>query len=64
MIQAAVTVPYGNVQFGGLIRPGLNIVRTHSQIYISGKSLARLILPMLLMRGMMTRFMLTNIFGE
>ncbi len=28
------------------------------------ESLARLNLPMLLMRGMMTKFMLTNIFGE
>ena len=27
-------------------------------------SLSRLSLPMLLMRGMMTKFMLTNIFGE
>ncbi len=32
--------------------------------YILEKGLARLNLPMLLMRGMMTKFMLTNIFGE
>ena len=32
--------------------------------YILEKSLARLNLPMLLMRGMMTKFMLTNIFGK
>ena len=37
---------------------------TNSQIYILEKSLARLNLPMLLMRGMMTTFKLTNIFGE
>ena len=36
----------------------------HSQIYILEKSLARLNLPMLLMRGMMATFKLTNIFGE
>ena len=57
-IQAAVTVSHGNVQFGGLVRPWLIIV-THSQIYILGKRLA-----MLLMRGMMTTFKLTNNFGE
>ena len=62
-IQAAVTVPDGNIQFGGLVRPWFIIV-THSQIYILGKSLARLNLPMLLMRGMMTTFKLTNILGE
>ena len=37
---------------------------TNSQIYILEKSLARLNLPMLLLRGMMTKFKLTNIFGE
>ena len=62
-IQGAVTAPHGNVQFGRLVRPCFIIV-THSQIYILGKSLARLNLPMLLMRGMMTTFKLTNIFGE
>ena len=63
-IQAAVTVPHGNVQFGGVVSPGLIIVSTHSQIYILDKSLTRLNLPMLLMRGMMTKFMLTDIFCE
>ena len=53
-IQAAVTVPHGNIQFGGLVRPGR--LTTHSQINILRKSLARLNLPMLLMRGMMTTF--------
>ena len=35
-----------------------------TQIYILEKSLARLNLPMLLMRGMMTKFRHINIFGE
>ena len=61
---AAVRGSHGNVQFGGLVRPGLILFSEHSQIYILEKSLARLNLPMLLMRGMMTKFMLTNIFGE
>ena len=47
----------------GRVRPGLIIVSTHSQIYLE-KSLATLNLPMLLIQGMMTKFMLTNIFGE
>ena len=42
----------------------LIIFSTQSQIYILEKSFTRLNLPMLLMRGMMTKFMLTNIFGE
>ena len=33
-------------------------------LYIFWQSLARLNLPMLLMRGMMTKFMLKSIFGE
>ncbi len=48
-----------NIQFGGLI-----IFSTHSQIYILAKSFTRMNLPMLLMQGMMTKFMHTNIFGE
>ena len=45
-------------------RPRPGRLSTHSQIYILEKSLARLNLPMLLLRGMMTKFKLTNIFGE
>ena len=45
-------------------RPRPGRLSTHSQIYILKKSLARLNLPMLLMRGMMTKFKLTNIFDE
>ena len=61
---SSVQIVSKETSLGGLIRPGLIIVSTHSQIYILEKSFTRLNLPMLLMRGMMTKFMLTNIFCE
>jgi hypothetical protein len=45
-------------------RPRPGRLSTHSQIYILEKSFTRMNLLMLLMQGMMTKFMHTNIFGE
>ena len=56
MIQAAVTVSHGNVQFGGLVTPA------QTARFIFWKECGNL--SMLLIRGMMTKFKLTNIFGE